>query len=228
MNELKLYRTNNNLLNGCFNTFKMVSDDIRMEFGLDKCAKATFKRGKIVLTEGTQLDRDNVIQELEPEATHTYLGIKEEESTEHNKMKAKIQKQYKRRITLVLKAELNARNEIATINILAVPVVRYSYRVILWKLDDIQGSDKMTRKNLCMNWIHVKRADTYRIYLLYQEGGRRLMNLEKEYKTTMVGLHNNLTEKNDIQITALFKHQGNRLSAQHQRKLRCSWQRQEQ
>ena len=52
----------------------MVFDYIRMEFGINKCAKATFEGENKCLTEGTQLDRNNVIQELEPEATYTYLG----------------------------------------------------------------------------------------------------------------------------------------------------------
>ena len=37
-----------------------------------------------------------------------------------------------------------------------------------------------------MNWMLAKKADSDRIYLPYQEGGKGLMNLEKEYKTTMV------------------------------------------
>ena len=35
---------------------------------------------------------------------------------------------------LVLKSELNARNKIAAINTLAVPVILYSYGIIDWKL----------------------------------------------------------------------------------------------
>ena len=31
---------------GLMNTVKKVSDDIKMEYGLDKCAKVSFKRGK--------------------------------------------------------------------------------------------------------------------------------------------------------------------------------------
>ena len=54
------------------------------------------------MTGGTQLERDNFIQELEPEVIYTYLGIEEERSTGHHKMKAKIQKEYKKRIKLVL------------------------------------------------------------------------------------------------------------------------------
>ena len=43
VDDLKLYGTNDNQLNGLISTVKKVSDDIWMEFGLDKCAKATFK-----------------------------------------------------------------------------------------------------------------------------------------------------------------------------------------
>ena len=44
----------------------------------------------------------------------------------------------------------------------------------------------MTRKHLCMNWMLAKKANVDRIYLPCQEGGRSLMNLEIEYKTTIV------------------------------------------
>ena len=52
--------------------------------------------------------------------------MEEEEGVQHHKMKVKIRKEYKRRIKLVLKSELNAMNKIAAINTLAVPVILYS------------------------------------------------------------------------------------------------------
>ena len=84
------------------NTVKKVSDDIKIKFVLDKCAKATFKRGKKIFEEGIQLNDNKVIQDLEPEVTYTYLGMEEGNGTDHHKMKAKIQKEYKGRIRLVL------------------------------------------------------------------------------------------------------------------------------
>ena len=44
---------------------KNVSDDIKMEFGLDKCAKASFKRGKKIVAEGIPLNDNQVIQDLD-------------------------------------------------------------------------------------------------------------------------------------------------------------------
>ena len=122
-----------------------------MEFGLDKCAKASFKRGKKVSAEGIPLNDNQVIQDLDQAETYKYLAMEEGEGVQHHKMKAKIRKEYKRRIKLVLKSELNARNKIAAINTLAVPVILlYSYGIIDWKLDEVHDLDRMTRKQLCL------------------------------------------------------------------------------
>ena len=152
-----------------------VSDVIKIEFGLDKCAKASFKRGKKVAAEGIPLNDNQVIQDLDQAETYKYLGMEEGEGVQHHKMKVKIRKEYKRRIKLVLKSELNARNKIAAINTLAVSVLLYSYGVTDWKLDEIPDLDRMTRKQLCMNLMLAKKSDVERIYLPGQEGGRSLM-----------------------------------------------------
>ena len=126
--------------------------------------------------------------------------MEEGEGVQHYKMKVKIRKEYKRTIKLVLKSELNARNKIAAINTLAVPVILYSYGFIDWKLDQIQNLDRMTRKQLCINRMLAMKADVDRLYLPCQEGGRSLMNLEKEYKATMIGLQTYMTNNDDVQI----------------------------
>ena len=181
-----------------------------MEFGLDKSAKASFKRGKKVSTEGTPLNDNQVIQDLDQAETYKYLGMEEGEGVQHHKIKVKIRKEYQRRIKLVLKSELNARNKIAAINTLAVPVILYTYGVIDWNLDEIQDLDRMTRKQLCMNWMLGKKADVDRIYLPCQEGGKSFMNLEKEYKTTMIGLLTYMVNTDDVQIQAVFRHQNSK------------------
>ena len=70
-------------------------------------------------------------EDLDQAETYKYLGMEEGEGVQHHKMKVNIRKEYKRRIKLVLKSELNARNKIAAINTLAVPVILYSYGVML-------------------------------------------------------------------------------------------------
>ena len=159
----------------------------------------------------TGLINDNqVIQDLDQAETYKYLGMEEGEGVQHHKMKVKIKKEYRRRIKLVLKSELNARNKIAAINTLSVQVILYSYGVTDWKLDEILDLDRMTRKQLCMNQMLAKKADVDSIYLPCQEGGRSLMNLEKEYKATMIGLQTYMTNKDDVQIHAVLRHQNSK------------------
>ena len=68
-----------------------------------------------------------MVQDLDQAETYKYLGMEEGEGVQHHKMKVKIRKEYKRKIKLVLKSELNARNKVAGINTLAVPVQLWSH-----------------------------------------------------------------------------------------------------
>ena len=90
------------------------------------------------------------------------------------------------------------------------PVILYSYRVIDWKLDEIQDLARMSRKQLCMNQRLAKKAHADRIYLPCQEGGRSLVNLEKEYIVTMIGLQTYMTNKDDVKIKAVLRHQNSK------------------
>ena len=69
MDDLKTYAKSDEGQKGLLKIVKGFSDDIRMEFGLDKCAKATFKRGKLAKTENIELDVGTTIQDLEQEDT---------------------------------------------------------------------------------------------------------------------------------------------------------------
>ena len=64
---------------------KNVSDDMKMEFGFNKCAKA-FQRGKKISTEGIPLIDSQVIQDLDQAETYKYLGMGEGEWIPHHKM----------------------------------------------------------------------------------------------------------------------------------------------
>ena len=168
-----------------------------MEFGLEKCAKASFKNGRLAKSSNIMLDNNTVIQELEQEGTYKYLGISEGDGIQHSQMKVKIQKEYYRRVRMVLKSELNAANKLEAINTLAVPVVTYSFNIINWKLQELAKLDIKTRKFLTMYRMHHPKSDTERLYLPRAIGGRGLVQIELSYKTTTIGLDKYLQETQD-------------------------------
>jgi hypothetical protein len=51
-----------------------------------------------------------------------YLGIEEIEGTQHQQMKERMKKEYSRRLSMILKSELNAKNKTTAIGALDVRV----------------------------------------------------------------------------------------------------------
>jgi hypothetical protein len=98
-------------------------------------------------------------------------------------MKERLKKEYTRRLRMILKSELNVKNKITAIGTLAVPVLRYSFGIINWRLEEIKKIDRKTRKTLTMYKMHHPKADTDRLYVKGREGGRGLSQIEAAYKT---------------------------------------------
>ena len=56
-----------------------------MTFGLDKCPKATFIRGRLKSTSSIVLDIDSKAKELDQEEAYRYLGLEERDGIQHGK-----------------------------------------------------------------------------------------------------------------------------------------------
>jgi hypothetical protein len=154
MDDLKLIAKSEEELQRLIQTVKTFSDDIQMEFGLENCAKFTIQRGKSIFSQNLVIDNNREIQQLEQGKTYKYLGIEECEGIQHQQMKERLNQEYNRRLRMVLKSELNARNKITAIRVLAVPVLRYSFGIINWRLEEIKQIDRKTRKMLTVYKIH--------------------------------------------------------------------------
>jgi len=75
-------------------TVKTFSDDIHMEFGLERCAKIAFKRDKLFHSQNLVIEINREIQELEQGKTYKYLGIEEIEGIQHQRMKERLKQEY--------------------------------------------------------------------------------------------------------------------------------------
>ena len=143
-----------------------------MTFGLEKCNNI---RRKVKYTSSIALDTDTKIKELHKE--ETYLGIEEGDRIQHGKMKEKIRKKCYRRISGVLRSELNAKNKLEAINTLAIPAVTYSSHVVNWNVEEIKRTERKIRKLMTLNRMHHSKADVSRMSIP-RKGRRGITNLE--------------------------------------------------
>ena len=83
------------------------------------------------------------------------------------------------------------------INTLSIPVVAHSFNIVDWKMEGIRQLDRKKRKLRTLQRMHHPKADMDRMYLLRNEGGRGLIQLQTAYKTATIGLDTYLDTKND-------------------------------
>ena len=67
MDDLKFYSTSERTLDSLIQTVRIFSEDIGMQFWIDKCAMLVMKKGKILKSDGTELPKEKVIKSLEEE-----------------------------------------------------------------------------------------------------------------------------------------------------------------
>ena len=77
MDELKLYSRSEKGLNSLVQTVCVFSEDIGMEFGVEKCTMLIMEKGKIVKSVGIELPDGKVIKSLHDGESYKYLGILE-------------------------------------------------------------------------------------------------------------------------------------------------------
>ena len=106
----------NNKVDTLIQTVRMYSQDIRMEFVIEKGAMLVIKNGKWNMTEGVELPNQEKIRTLGEKETYKYLGILEADSSKQVEMKENNSKEYLRRTRKLLETKLYGRNLVKGIN----------------------------------------------------------------------------------------------------------------
>ena len=95
---------------------QIFSEDIVMEFGIEKCAMLVIEKGKIVKSVGIELPDGKVIKSLQEGESYKYLEILEADKFLEENMKLNVSKEYIRRIRKILKSKLNGGNLVRKVN----------------------------------------------------------------------------------------------------------------
>ena len=188
MDDLKMFAKSKNEIDSLVSTVQVISQDIGMQFGINKCGAIIMKRGKLVKSEDIRLTNGESIKEVSDQG-YKYLGILELDKIKEKEMKEVFRKEYLRRIKLIMKSKLNGRNKILAVNTWAVSLMRYGAGIIKWTKNELQEVDRKTRKVMTINKELHPRSDVARIYVSRTKGGRGLISCENCVK----GEENNLS-----------------------------------
>lgn len=208
MDDLKLYAGGRNAksqLEELVSVVKGYSDDIRMEFGMSKCAVLSVERGKRVEEVGLELPSGEVMADVEEEG-YKYLGVLQTDTFMSAEMKKKVKKEYFRRLKLLLKSQLYAGNLIAGINAWAIGIVRYTAGVLDWGKVELRKIDVQTRKMMTMHGAFHRNSNVDRLYLKRKDGGRGLISVLDCVRLEEENLLKYVTDSSEWMLQKVLEH----------------------
>ena len=169
-------------------TVRVFSEDIGMEFGIEKCDMLVVEKGKIVKSVGIELPDGKVIKSLQEGESYKYLGILEADKFLEERRKLNVSKEYIRRLRKVLKSKLNGGNLVHRVNAWAVSLLRYSAAFVSWRKSELEAIDRKTRKLFTIYGALHPKSDVDRLYITRKEGGRGLISIKDCVEVAIRGL----------------------------------------
>ncbi|XP_068205180.1 uncharacterized protein T26G10.4-like [Palaemon carinicauda] len=205
MDDLKLYADTGEKLEELIRTVHRFSSDICMDFGLDKCAEISIKKGKKVTSEGIGVE-EGMFVDMSEDSAYKYLGIEKNNCIKHKKMREKIKKEYLSRLKKICKSELSPKHKITAINQLAMPKVTYSFGIADWPQGEIDRIDDKTRQILTLHKVTYRNQCMDRIYLPRREGGLGITETNQAYRAAIVSIGQYLKYPENEYIKKVAQH----------------------
>uniref|UniRef100_H3B0G6 Reverse transcriptase domain-containing protein n=1 Tax=Latimeria chalumnae TaxID=7897 RepID=H3B0G6_LATCH len=167
IDDLKLYVKNLDQLQSMLELVSSFSKSIAMQLGVDKCT----------------------VLHAKPEKCYKYLGMQQLLNINTIKIKEAVTATFKKRLKLIMKTQLNAKNKTQAINTWASPVLAYMYGVLKWSKTSLDALDRKVRATLKENHMHHPHASMARLYLPRRVRSRGLLNLTDLCRGQEAGLH---------------------------------------
>ena len=180
MNDLKLYAKNEKGLEPLIQTVWIFSDDIGMEFGIDKCATLILKRRKNTKFDGISLPDRRWMKAIIEGASYKCLGILQADQIRSTEIKEMVKAEYLWRVRKILETKLNGGNIIKGINTWAVTFPRYSAAFIDWNCAELTQTDRITRRLMTIHNVLHPKSNADCLYMPRKEASRGLQGSKKQ------------------------------------------------
>ena len=84
---------------------RVFSNDIGMEFGVEKCTVLTINKRKMASSDAIALPNETM-KGMKEGDSYKYLGVIQADGAKHHEMKEKVKTEYYRRVRKILKTKL--------------------------------------------------------------------------------------------------------------------------
>lgn len=195
MDDLKIYSRNKEHLQGALDLVMLFSQTIGMSLGLEKCAALHIEKGKVISTENLVLTDGTEFPELDPEKAYKYLGVIQALEIKQRENKNVAEKKFLKRVNIILKTQLNAKNKILAINTWAVPSVAYTFGILTWSKTNLESMDRKVRTLFTKHRMLHPNSAIERLYICREKGGRGLCSLEVAHQRECASLRRYFHEK---------------------------------
>ncbi|XP_060804959.1 uncharacterized protein LOC132902746 [Amyelois transitella] len=193
MDDIKLIANSKDQLFRLADITQQFSQDIQMQFGVDKCKVLSIERGK-VQNNSYILQSGEPIEPMEEQSTYKYLGFQQSRRINQKETKEELSKKFKHRLNIILKTHLNSKNTVKAINTFAIPILTYSFGIIHWSQTDLKKLQRTINTHLTKYRKHHPKSCIQRLTLSRQEGGRGLIDIQnlhnKQIQTLRQYFHN--------------------------------------
>ena len=205
IHDLKVNAKNEEEMERCCALIAMFSRDIKMEFGLQKCAVIHIQKG--IIQDSPCVHNMPLVSSND---SYKYLGILQSSIIHHDMMKEKAKKEYFNMIRGILKADIKAAYTTDAIRTYAMPILCYGFGVPKWTRNEIRAIDTKTQKVLTKNGFHHPKSILHRLYLARKWGGRGLIGAMDCYIQECAALAKYLNKNNCAPlvkiVTSVEKH----------------------
>ncbi|XP_022195807.2 uncharacterized protein LOC111053266 [Nilaparvata lugens] len=199
MDDLKLYAKSPEQLENLLQLVTTFSQCIKMKLGLEKCAVLHVKKGKVVNTAEGMLTLENEIGQLQIGQTYKYLGLHQHLKISRVEVFSRLEIEFKRRLSKVMKSKLPSKHLIKAINSWVIPSLTYSFGVLKWSDTRLEQMDRLVRTQMTKNRVHHPRSLMSRLYMPRKLGGRGLSRVsdlcakqEKRLREYFISANTNL------------------------------------
>lgn len=191
VDDLKLYGESKKDIQQALNIVKIISNDVQMNFGLEKCRRMTISKGKYEEGNENQMIEGNItIPEMKRDELYKYLGMKQNIRIDHSKAKEEIKKKFYNRMDAIIKTKLNSRNITKAINTFAIPLLTYTFGIVKWTTTELEDIQRKIRVKLTKYRMHHPKSAIERTMLKRNEGGRGILDIELIHKGQICRLKN--------------------------------------